>query len=157
MLLRSAVGMTHSLRSDLWWTIPFRVYYTQKTTTPILALKLSVSAIITPGGLPQMLVAWNCNCWQTSKGTATHSYQELTFVWIPRKVKAICYLYLVRIHTWVLIGHNKSNYWQRLDILPCLQNKRKQVDNQLRIIQMSTQKSLHRFRRKSQVSCHRSK
>ncbi len=23
-LLRSAVGMTHSLRSDLWWTIPFR-------------------------------------------------------------------------------------------------------------------------------------
>ncbi len=45
-LLRSAVGMTHSLRSDLWWT-------TQKSTTPILALKLSVSAIITPGGLPQ--------------------------------------------------------------------------------------------------------
>ncbi len=27
--------------------------YTQKSTTPILALKLSVSAIITPGGLPQ--------------------------------------------------------------------------------------------------------
>ncbi len=26
--------------------------YTQKSTTPILALKLSVSAIITPGGLP---------------------------------------------------------------------------------------------------------
>ena len=25
LLLRSAVGMTHSLRSDLWWTIPFRV------------------------------------------------------------------------------------------------------------------------------------
>ncbi len=49
MLLRSAVGMTHSLRSDLWWTIPF-----QKSTTPILALKLSVSAIITPGGLPHM-------------------------------------------------------------------------------------------------------
>ncbi len=24
-VLRSAVGMTHSLRSDLWWTIPFRV------------------------------------------------------------------------------------------------------------------------------------
>ncbi len=24
-LLRSAVGMTHSLRSDLWWTIPFRI------------------------------------------------------------------------------------------------------------------------------------
>ncbi len=24
-ILRSAVGMTHSLRSDLWWTIPFRV------------------------------------------------------------------------------------------------------------------------------------
>ncbi len=24
-LLRSAVGMTHSLRSDLWWTIPFHV------------------------------------------------------------------------------------------------------------------------------------
>ncbi len=23
-LLRSAVGMTHSLRSDLWWVIPFR-------------------------------------------------------------------------------------------------------------------------------------
>ncbi len=27
--------------------------YTQKSTKPILALKLSVSAIITPGGLPQ--------------------------------------------------------------------------------------------------------
>ncbi len=24
-LLRSAVGMTHDLRSDLWWTIPFRI------------------------------------------------------------------------------------------------------------------------------------
>ncbi len=24
-LLRSAVGMTHSLRSDLWWAIPFRI------------------------------------------------------------------------------------------------------------------------------------
>ncbi len=57
--LRSAVGMTHSLRSDLWWTIPFRIllgHYTQKSTKPILALKLSVSAIITPGGLPQS--AW---------------------------------------------------------------------------------------------------
>ncbi len=29
--------------------------YTQKSTTPILALKLSVSATITPGGLPHML------------------------------------------------------------------------------------------------------
>ncbi len=28
-------------------------FTTQKSTTPILALKLSVSAIITPGGLPQ--------------------------------------------------------------------------------------------------------
>ncbi len=25
LVLRSAVGMTHSLRSDLWWTIPFHV------------------------------------------------------------------------------------------------------------------------------------
>ncbi len=25
LVLRSAVGMTHSLRSDLWWTIPFRL------------------------------------------------------------------------------------------------------------------------------------
>ncbi len=25
LILRSAVGMTHSLRSDLWWTIPFQV------------------------------------------------------------------------------------------------------------------------------------
>ncbi len=25
LVLRSAVGMTHDLRSDLWWTIPFRI------------------------------------------------------------------------------------------------------------------------------------
>ena len=25
VLLRSAVGMTHDLRSDLWWTIPLRI------------------------------------------------------------------------------------------------------------------------------------
>ncbi len=25
LVLRSAVGMTHSLRSDLWWTIPLRI------------------------------------------------------------------------------------------------------------------------------------
>ena len=25
-VLQSAVGMTHSLRSDLWWVIPFRFY-----------------------------------------------------------------------------------------------------------------------------------
>ncbi len=29
MLLRSAVGMTHSLRSDLWWAIPFRILFDQ--------------------------------------------------------------------------------------------------------------------------------
>ncbi len=59
-LLRSAVGMTHSLRSDLRWTIPFRALLDhfgipQKSTKPILALKLSVSATITPGGLPHNL------------------------------------------------------------------------------------------------------
>ena len=31
--------------------------YTQKSTTPILALKLSVSAIITPGGLPHYILS----------------------------------------------------------------------------------------------------
>ncbi len=51
-LLQSAVGMTHDLRSDLWWTIPLRIllgqFYTQKSTISTLAVKLSVSAIFTP-------------------------------------------------------------------------------------------------------------
>ncbi len=33
-LLRSAVGMTHSLRSDLWWTIPFRIFLGHFWDTP---------------------------------------------------------------------------------------------------------------------------
>ncbi len=38
------------------FTWSFRdTYYTQKSTKPILALKLSVSATITPGGLPHLL------------------------------------------------------------------------------------------------------
>ncbi len=52
IMLRSAVGKTHDLRSDLWWTIPLRIlldqFYTQKSTISTLAVKLSVSAIFTP-------------------------------------------------------------------------------------------------------------
>ncbi len=33
-ILRSAVGMTHTLRSDLWWTIPFRLLLGQFWVTP---------------------------------------------------------------------------------------------------------------------------
>ncbi len=49
-VLRSAVGKTHDLRSDLWWTIPLHIFldYTQKSTKSTLAVKLSVSAIIYP-------------------------------------------------------------------------------------------------------------
>ncbi len=51
-MLQSAVGMTHDLRSDLWWTIPLRIllgqFYTQKWTISTLVVKLSVSAIFTP-------------------------------------------------------------------------------------------------------------
>ena len=56
LLLRSALGMTHDLQSDLWWTIPLRILlgqfwdtsldYTQKSTISTLAVRLSVSAII---------------------------------------------------------------------------------------------------------------
>ncbi len=52
-VLRSAVGKTHALRSDLWWTIPLHILHwsfwdTQKSTISILAVKLSVSAIVYP-------------------------------------------------------------------------------------------------------------
>ncbi len=66
-MLRSAVGMTHGLRSDLWWTIPLRILLDQfwdtslvirlysdqiilklYSTKSTLAVKLSVSAIIYP-------------------------------------------------------------------------------------------------------------
>ncbi len=130
--------MTHSLRSDLWWAIPFRILldqfwdtlwiphdqaspsqthrcpgacgsrqptgvhglcfgycfsgplplrslilgplsrvwldYTQKSTTPILALKLSVSAIITPGGLPHHL----CSVFRL---VAVWTRQEIPRLW----------------------------------------------------------------------------
>ncbi len=46
IVLRSAVGMTHGLRSDLWWTIPLRIYLVNFGIP--LAVKLSVSAIIYP-------------------------------------------------------------------------------------------------------------
>ncbi len=45
-LLRSAVGKTYDLRSDLWWTKVLAEH--QKSTISTLAVKLSVSAIIYP-------------------------------------------------------------------------------------------------------------
>ncbi len=41
---------------SFWDTYRIPHDYTQKSTKPILALKLSVSAIITPGGLPEHLL-----------------------------------------------------------------------------------------------------
>ncbi len=45
----AVTGRAHCQRQ-----VAFLLDYTQKSTTPILALKLSVSAVITPGGLPQV-------------------------------------------------------------------------------------------------------
>ncbi len=51
-VLRSAVGKTHDLRSDLWWIIPLHILLDRFGIPlgfqPTLAVKLSVSAIIYP-------------------------------------------------------------------------------------------------------------
>ncbi len=76
-VLRSAVGMTHSLRSDLWWTIPFHVLldYTQKLTKSTLAMKLSVSAPITLCGLPQKVIYLVASFRPGSRGLL-HSFDQ---------------------------------------------------------------------------------
>ena len=59
--VRLVMGYTISLFTWSFWD------YTQKSTTPILALKLSVSAIITPGGLPHWIcLPFDCKMFNVS-------------------------------------------------------------------------------------------
>ncbi len=70
-VLRSAVGKTHDLRSDLWWTIPLRIY-TQKSTISTLAVKLSVSAIFTPRLTATLWVHFRQEIVKIALGLHTH-------------------------------------------------------------------------------------
>ncbi len=67
-VLRSAVGMTHSLRSDLWWAIPFRFYLVNfeiplgsHTIKPALARHTGVQVSL----VPAKVITWSyptCGC-----------------------------------------------------------------------------------------------
>ncbi len=61
-LLRSAVGMTHSLRLDLWWAIPFRFYLVNfgiplgsHTIKPALARHTGVQVSL----VPAKVITWS--------------------------------------------------------------------------------------------------
>ncbi len=61
-MLRSAVGMTHSLRSDLWWAIPFRFYLVifgiplgSLTIKPALARHTGVQVSL----VPAKVITWS--------------------------------------------------------------------------------------------------
>ncbi len=116
-ILRSAVGMTHSLRSDLWWTIPFhvsRVHFGESLVNRLYSeidhtYLSSEAQIITPGGLPHSFLENVSSVWVLLKKWNANKAYEGSITEFQGKNGNICdVLRILSCQTWLCKLSNNS-------------------------------------------------